>query len=214
MKVYLIFLAISVINCADQNEATSSKSFPQILRRIVGGHNSNISDVPYQVALLNFFEILFCGGSIISKNYILTAAHCYIDMDYPLMSTVRVGSSSQLSGGTLLTISNITVHPLYNENKLDYDFALLRLKTPIENFNSNVQSIALPSADHSLKPGSFARLSGWGSLQFNGSEPNILQVLDVPLISWDECQAVYQHLTERMFCSDNTAAGKSPCNGE
>merc|ERR1711997_1162645 len=42
--------------------------------RIVGGVEASPHQFPWQVGL--FFDGYFCGGSIISEEYILTAAHC------------------------------------------------------------------------------------------------------------------------------------------
>ncbi|KAF7274910.1 hypothetical protein GWI33_012427 [Rhynchophorus ferrugineus] len=46
--------------------------------RIIGGSEATPNSHPYQVALFIQFPQgrSFCGGSIISENYILTAAHC------------------------------------------------------------------------------------------------------------------------------------------
>lgn len=43
--------------------------------RIVNGEIVDIEDVPYYVAMLNQGEF-GCGGSIIGKQWVLTAAHC------------------------------------------------------------------------------------------------------------------------------------------
>lgn len=44
-------------------------------QRIVGGEEANIEDFPYQVSFI-VNNSYFCGGFIVSENYILTAAHC------------------------------------------------------------------------------------------------------------------------------------------
>ena len=51
----------------------SLKYFPQ--PRIVGGQNAENNQFPYQISL-RFNNYHICGGSIISKNYVITAAHC------------------------------------------------------------------------------------------------------------------------------------------
>lgn len=48
---------------------------PEISPMIVGGNAVNIEDYPYQVHLLKN-GVFFCGGSILTDRYILTAAHC------------------------------------------------------------------------------------------------------------------------------------------
>lgn len=46
--------------------------------RIVGGKDADIEDFPYQVSL-RFLDDHFCGASILSEKYVLTAAHCTIE---------------------------------------------------------------------------------------------------------------------------------------
>lgn len=43
--------------------------------RIVGGSNANNGQFPHQISL-RIGESHICGGSIISQNYVVTAAHC------------------------------------------------------------------------------------------------------------------------------------------
>jgi secreted trypsin-like serine protease len=46
--------------------------------RIVGGVKIPIEAIPFQVSL-QLYGYQICGGSIISKQYILTAAHCKLN---------------------------------------------------------------------------------------------------------------------------------------
>ena len=46
--------------------------------RIVGGVDAAIGQFPHQVSLQREDGSHTCGGSIISENYIITAAHCVV----------------------------------------------------------------------------------------------------------------------------------------
>lgn len=56
--------------------ATWSEAVP--LDRIVGGIDANVGQFPYQVSLQRKDGSHFCGGSILNKNFVLTAAHCVV----------------------------------------------------------------------------------------------------------------------------------------
>lgn len=69
-----------------------------------------------------------CGGTIISDNTILTAAHCYNDGNtIAQSSTVVVGSNFLFSGGTRITDVNVIMHPGYNPWIFANDIAVVRV---------------------------------------------------------------------------------------
>ena len=45
--------------------------------RIVGGTNATMAEFPHQVLI--YVDGSMCGGSLISSQYVLTAAHCVVD---------------------------------------------------------------------------------------------------------------------------------------
>lgn len=54
---------------------------PKTVNRIVGGEETTVENFPYmsnmQYNLFGFWWMQFCGGSVITNNLILSAAHCY-----------------------------------------------------------------------------------------------------------------------------------------
>jgi secreted trypsin-like serine protease len=208
MKRLLILLAFITI-CVAQ------KTTPQFQNKIVGGQNTTILKVPYQV-LFQKSDSQWCGGSIISKSYILSAAHCFEESTDPSNYTVRVGSSYSNCGGEILPVDKIVIHPNYNNTLLNNDFALIRLKNPIKKFTSEVNKIALASAGISLKAGTLAKASGWGQLDKNNTDlPTRIQDVNLPLASFKSCRLKFgSQLTRNMLCAASNSGTKGICQGK
>ena len=95
--------------------------------RIVGGADVRIEDVPYQV-LLEARGFGFCGGSIISENWVLTAGHCIVYPDEWV--TVRAGTTTRSHGGSLHRVVKSVKHEEYQVNRHGIpvnDIALLKV---------------------------------------------------------------------------------------
>uniref|UniRef100_A0A6M2DY62 trypsin n=1 Tax=Xenopsylla cheopis TaxID=163159 RepID=A0A6M2DY62_XENCH len=177
--------------------------------RIVGGQDTTIEEHPYQVSLLSG-SFHNCGGSIIAKNWILTAAHCIKSTDY----NVRMGSTIKGQGGVVIKSKKQYRHPDYNSGTIDYDFGLIELEESITAGNG-AGIVKLADAGVELKPGTQLTVTGWGS---TGSGPvtNILQEVFVPHVAQDVCEKSYPgELTDRMFCAGYLGeGGKDSCQGD
>nr|AAB37260.1 early trypsin precursor [Culex quinquefasciatus]AAK50138.1 early trypsin [Culex quinquefasciatus] len=182
--------------------------------RIVGGFEVDIKDVPYQVSLRSFGSHI-CGGSIISKRWILTAAHCASSADRP-KETIRVGSSEKGSGGQILKLKRIVQHPQYDGSIIDYDFSLLELAEELELDDSHT-TIALPEQDEPVTDGAICRVSGWGNTQSSAQSNKFLRATDVPSVNQDKCSEAYSDfggVTPRMICAGYQEGGKDACQGD
>ncbi|KAK7065925.1 Transmembrane protease serine 6 [Halocaridina rubra] len=83
----IFVVAITGTTCTKLNafKQTEQKSrLPQSYKKIVGGSEVTPGELPYQVSLQDIsfgFPFHFCGGAIVSESWVLTAAHCFDDVD-------------------------------------------------------------------------------------------------------------------------------------
>ncbi|XP_017478063.1 PREDICTED: serine protease SP24D-like [Rhagoletis zephyria] len=179
--------------------------------RIVGGKNAAEDQFPHQVSLQVAGQH-YCGGSIISANYVVTAAHCVIgDQGQTLpasMVTLRAGSTQIHSGGVLVRIAKIIIHPLYVSNI--NDIALLRLSTPL-TFSKSIK--AIPLAISNPPTGASVIVSGWGNLRQNGAQPTHLQYTTLRSISTLQCRRQIAYVPTSVVCLAHTS-GNGICYGD
>ena len=194
--------------------------------RIVGGDIAP-SPIPWQVHVhfQKFGRRKVCGGTILDKETILSAAHCF----YPLTRTTAgyIEAGIKLEGsleGQKIDIKEIIMHPLYNQSrevaKFDNDIALLKLKEPLK-FNDNVRPARLP--DSKLNPEfkeEFAYVSGWGTTSQGGSSSKDLKFVSVPILEINKCvnlNSLYtpSEITTNMICAgDLIDGGEDSCQGD
>ncbi|XP_062985087.1 trypsin I-P38-like [Elgaria multicarinata webbii] len=177
--------------------------------KIVGGYNCPRDSVRYQVSLNSGYH--FCGGSLISSQWVVSAAHCY-------KSRIRVVLGEynlRLNDGTEQNIDSVKVlrHPSYNSQLLDNDIMLIKLATPA-TLNRNVKLAALPTS--CVTTGTQCLISGWGNILSSGTNyPDILQCLNAPVLSSSECSRAYPgQITRNMICIGFMEGGKDSCQGD
>lgn len=126
--------------------------------------------------------------------------------------TLRVASTFRNTGGIVIRIEQFYQHPEYNGTILDYDITVLKLASPL-NFGTTVAPIRLPESNYPIVPGANCFVTGWGALVENGSAAFQLQVVEVPLVSQQDCIAIYgvENITDTMVCAGYTQGGKDAC---
>ena len=121
-----------------------------------------IQDVPYIVNILKNGES-FCGASILSQNFLITAAFCVHD-DHA--AYVILSNSIYRNTGLPHRIERKYIHPNYNSTDLSSNLALLFIAPPIDLVNSRNRQIKLYNRQGRKSP--YGKLSGWGCTHLNG----------------------------------------------
>lgn len=187
--------------------------------KIVGGRDASIEEFPWQISLRrktkpqNPFKHT-CGGSVLTENIILTAAHCVIDKD-PKQYVVVAGSSHRTGGdGVISRALQFVWHEGYNSSTKDNDVALILLESSFHLDNHHIKAVKL--ATRNPRHNELVTISGWGSLKFLGSSPEILQVVNVPTVSNDICAERYapSPILDSMICAGSSEGGKDACQGD
>jgi transmembrane serine protease 11D len=187
----------------------------------VGGVPTLIGDNPWQVALVRAAvpeptRSQFCGGSLIRKDWVLTAAHCVknsIVREDARRLEIIAGSSQYAIGGERIKVGAIHTHPGYNETTMDNDFALLRLET------ATMKGLIVQTADDrtQLPEGMPVCVTGWGATEEGG--PGVIDLLgaELPLVSTGTCnkpESYNGEILNSMFCAGKQAGGVDSCQGD
>ncbi|CAN7937923.1 unnamed protein product, partial [Ixodes hexagonus] len=200
------------------------------VHRIVGGKDADPVEFSWQISLRRKLPLIntdrghTCGGSIISEQYVVTAAHCVDGLfTFPSNYKVMVGDQNinqkdETEGD--FEIEKITKHPDWDRDTLNYDYAVLRLKTPLD-FNGqqkHLMPICLPEKDQSFE-GQNCTASGWGltknRLEGGKSLSAQLQKADLPILAHNVCKEYYEQFNEvhdnTMICAGPPEGGKGVC---
>lgn len=175
---------------------------------IVGGVDAQEGEFPSLVSLRSTSRSHFCGGTLIKRNWVLTAAHCVND-DYTKSLVVGLVNQKQSEKGEMFTPEQVITHPNYDANSSDYDFALVRISG-----NASFRPTALNKTE--IEPNTMSTVVGWGYLRENGYKvSDQLQKVDVPVVSKADCDAAYpSRISDRMLCAGLKAGGKDSCQGD
>ena len=185
---------------------------PRLPFYIVNGREAEKHSIPWQVALVDKIDAKWaiCGGMILNKYVVLTAAHCVdfdsikYNTDYVLPWYVLTGKHDFTKPGmdeSAHKICKVLLHEKWISSEIsytnkDYDFALLYLKTPIR-FDYKQRPVCLAPKNSFLGKNFFygkkLQVSGWGRTEKSNYSEKLLTV-NVNAIEDKECERMYSKL--------------------
>ncbi|XP_043469296.1 chymotrypsin-1-like [Leptopilina heterotoma] len=204
--------AVAIMPCWVKGVVNAGK--PQ---KIVSGRIVTYNEFPYLVSLKHMNEESLehiCGGAIISKWHILTAAHC-LDNKTSNDLYVAVGTNHRDFGGDIYPISDFAVSNEYDDDDEYYlgDIAILLLEYPLEVKSDSSWKI-IKLASESYPVGTEVVVAGWGDTYFNSTEGSEdLLHIHTHLADVSECENGAKIREEYHLCTLSTN-GMDACQGD
>ncbi|XP_073416719.1 serine protease 33-like [Dendrobates tinctorius] len=142
---------------------------PAFSIRIIGGMDADEGAWPWQVSVL-YRGGPVCGGSLISDQWVLSAAHCFSPSQSPSQYSIYLGVhrlDSPNSNAMEVGVNDLIVHPQFSAPGGSGDIALIRLSRSV-SYTRYIRPVCLPSAAMVFPPGTSCFVTGWGRTQSDG----------------------------------------------
>jgi secreted trypsin-like serine protease len=197
---------------ADEQEGRGPQIVPD--PRIVGGTAVPNGKYPFMAMLItstvrgepnSLPQDRWCGGTLIDKNSVLTAAHCltaprFLPVDEPNLRVVVGRTVLSSSQGQMRDVKRIFVHPDFTDSPSSrFDAAVLKLSSPV----SGITPIKLATAKQNYleNPGRTLTVAGWGTTNPHPEEvsyaetlPDRMRQVRVPVVSDSRAERFYDAL--------------------
>ncbi|XP_066951218.1 trypsin-1-like [Macrobrachium rosenbergii] len=196
--------------------------------KIKGGTDASPHEYPWLVSISTSGPNSphFCGGSLIHKRYVVTAAHCVHHKrakDVKVLAGAHNIFVKDPESEQSLSVSNIVIHPNYSKKYIN-DIAILELSEDAQ-WTKFVRPVCLADMELDKAKDSLDGLSvtaaGWGNTdekQYGGKPASILQKVDVLVVPTATCENWYNIEGVRFYdshlCAGYENGGKDTCQGD
>lgn len=171
-----------------------------------------------------------CGGSLVSRKIVVTAAHCILEKDS--LTRRKAEDATFYLGRYNLTlkferyslsskVSELILHPDWSSKgfRYDADVAIAVLIQTINLFNNYIQPICLPTEpSYNDMIDRKGQVAGWGLTHFDNASTTWPMFTTLKVVSESDClgsdHRFYFPTSHRTFCAGDVIGGSGPCNGD
>nr|XP_016851673.1 PREDICTED: serine protease 27 [Anolis carolinensis] len=226
-KARLLMLLLALMGIQEIQASRACGQPPVSLNRIVKGKDAVPGEFPWQISLqLNQRHV--CGGSLISEDWVITAAHCFYQFRDLSQYQVLLGVTQLSNPGPqacCLGVQQVIIHPMYAGHTTSGDIALVQLSRKVQ-YSYLILPICLPDASLKFPPGKVCWVTGWGNLRHsvNLPSPQTLQKVKVPIIDSKKCAELYRKnmgdglnpriIQDDMICAGYPEGRRDACKGD
>jgi hypothetical protein len=228
-RVGLTVVAVLVLGGLVAPAAAWAEPGPAPEPSIVGGTESAPGAWPTHVALVRHDEpdtygAHICGGTLISRSWVLTAGRCLRDLRVPGDPSddwtpgprdvdVLIGTQDLETGGTRIRAAELRVHPAWLRDDDRNDLGLIRLDTPAPASVTTFQTLTPQGV--SPAAGTPVVATGWGSLDTAGTiYPTRLHQATMQVSTPSACAGAHPDLYQQSTMVCAAAAGRDTCSGD
>ncbi|XP_069044076.1 serine protease 27-like [Lepisosteus oculatus] len=219
MKMFflLAFFGILILNKEEVSSSPLSRS------SIVGGQDAEEGAWPWQVYIqiqMNHNQATFCGGSLISEQWVLTAAHCFKPSFLLKHSFVRLGAyklDQHSEHEVKKSIKKVVLHEQYEKATDGFDIALVQLDSEV-SLSPYISPVQLAKSNNVFTEDTECWATGWGMTRGNVplAPPRTLQEVQLAIIDNRRCQSMYNSeiIRKDMMCAGYEDGQKDTCLGD
>ncbi|XP_077192380.1 serine protease 57-like [Paroedura picta] len=183
---------------------------------VIGGQGAKPHSWPF-MASIQVNGKHFCGGFLVRRQWVITAAHCLIPRRSASAHVVLGAHSLETKEASqqILGIRESIAYPSYDSGTVKNDIRMLKLNGSVV-FNRFVKRVLLPAPETDLQPGVTCWVIGWGDISNFGTLPAKLMEANTTVIERTMCNSSWNgHIFDCMICAANKDQGlRGFCTGD